>query len=117
MSSLFQIGDVGAGKVGDGCGGLKPLVKLIKHGLFPIIQLGIPIVLIVLGTIDLGKAVIASNEDDIKKAQSTLVKRAIYAVAIFFITTIVTVLMGIVAKGADKKEVKTNDWATCWNKA
>ena len=110
MSELFQIG---AG-VNGSCRGLAPIVKLIKNGLFPIIQIGIPIVLIALGTVDLGKAVIASNEEAIKKAQSMLVKRAIYAVAIFFVATIVTVLMGVVAKGAGTKT--TSSWANCWDR-
>ena len=56
MLDLFQIGAI------DSCNGLLPLVKVIKKGLFPIVQLGIPILLIVLGTFDLGKAVISSEE-------------------------------------------------------
>lgn len=113
MSNLFQIGDVG--NAGDSCGGLGPIVTLIKRGVFPIVQIGIPIILVVLGTIDLGKAVIASDDKKIKEAQSMLIKRAIYAVAIFFVTTIVTVLMSIVASGADETEVTTDSWAGCWN--
>lgn len=113
MSNLFQIGVVG--KADKNCGGLKPVVQLIKKGVIPIVQIGIPIILIVLGTVDLGKAVIASDEKAVKSAQSMLIKRAIYAVAIFFITTIVTLLMSIVASGADSSEAKTNLWAKCWN--
>ena len=105
MSELFQIGD--------NCKGLGPIVKLVKKGLIPIVQLGIPIILIALGTIDLGKAVIASNEEAIKKAQSMLIKRAIYAVAIFFIVTIVTVVMGVVATGAESS-TKPDSWSNCW---
>ena len=59
MANLFQIGAI------DSCGGLLPIVKVIRKGLFPIIQLGIPILLILLGTIDLGKAVISSDEKEI----------------------------------------------------
>ena len=50
----------------DACGGLLPIVKVIRQGLFPLFQIGIPIVLIIYGTIDLGKAVIASDEKEIK---------------------------------------------------
>lgn len=113
MGSLFQVGVVG--KADKKCGGLKPVVQLVKKGLVPIVQIGIPIILIVLGTIDLGKAVIASDEKAVKAAQSMLIKRAIYAVAIFFITTIVTLLMSVVASGADKSEANTSGWAQCWN--
>ena len=40
MTNLFQNGAI------DSCNGLWPIVKVIRKGLFPIIQLGIPILLI-----------------------------------------------------------------------
>lgn len=104
MSNLVQIGD--------SCRGLGPIVSVIRNGLFPIVQLGIPILLIIFGTIDLGKAVIASDEKDVKAAQSRLIKRFIYAALIFFVVTLVSVLMNIVATGA---EGDTNSWRSCWN--
>ena len=48
----------------DSCGGLLPIVRLIRKGVFPLVQIGIPILLIVFGTIDLGKAVISSEEKE-----------------------------------------------------
>lgn len=115
MSNLFQIGVVG--NQDSECGGLKPIVRLIKKGVFPVVQIGIPIILIVLGTIDLGKAVISSDEKEVKQAQSRLIKRCIYAVAVFFITTIVTLLMSLVGTGASggDGEANTTSWASCWN--
>ena len=44
----------------------------------------VPIIVIGLGTLDLVKAVTASNEDKMKKAQQTLFKRILIGVAIFF---------------------------------
>ncbi len=111
MSNLFQIGLKNADK---SCEGLGPIVRLIKKGVFPLIQIGIPILLIVFGTIDLGKAVISSDDKEIKAAQGRLIKRCIYAAAVFFVTTLVTLLMNIVAKGADESENNTTSWATCW---
>ena len=95
----------------DACGGLLPIVKVVRNGLMPIVQIGIPIVLIIFGTIDLGKAVIASDEKEIKAAQTRLIKRFIYAAVIFFIVTLVSVLMNIVAKGSDEN---TQSWSACW---
>jgi len=108
MANLFQIGAI------DSCNGLLPIVKVIRKGLFPIIQLGIPILLILLGTIDLGKAVISSDEKEIKAAQSRLIKRFIYAALVFFVVTLVTVLMNIVATGS---EDDTTSWKNCWDSA
>ena len=55
----------------DTCDTLAPLINLIKHGIIPLIQIGIPIILIILGMLDLGKAVIASKEDEIKKGMDS----------------------------------------------
>ena len=98
------------------CAELDPLVRIIKHGLFPIVQIGIPILLIVFATIDLGKAVMANKDDKIKEAQSMLIKRAIYAAAIFFVVTLVTIVMNLVAKSEDDniENGATTSWQKCW---
>ena len=100
------------------CTDLAPILKLVKHGLIPILQIGIPIILIVLGMIDLGKAVMAGKEDEMKKAQSALLKRCIYAVAVFFVVTIVTLIFNLFAtSGATDGEdgIKgTASWSDCW---
>ena len=94
------------------CHGLDPIVKIIKKGIMPILQVIIPIGLILMGTIDLGKAVIASDEKEIKEAQSKLIKRFIYAAIVFLMVTLVSLVMGVVATGADN----TSLWWTCWSK-
>lgn len=97
------------------CEGLAPLIKLVKHGLIPILQIGIPIILIVLGMIDLGKAVMAGKEDEMKKAQSALIKRCLYAVAVFFVVTIVTLIFNLFAVSGAADDIKgTTSWSDCW---
>ena len=109
MSNLFQIA-VGT----DACGGLLAIVKIIRKGIMPIVQIFIPILLIVFGTVDLGKAVISSDEKEVKQAQSRLIKRCIYAVAIFLVVTLVTVIMNIVAVGVSDG---TGSWSEWWSAA
>ncbi len=99
----------------DTCSDLAPIIKLLKHGVIPIIQIGIPIILIILGMLDLGKAVVASKEDEIKTAQKLLVKRCIYALAIFFVITIVRVVFGLLAS-TDDSSINNQSWSTCWDK-
>lgn len=99
----------------DPCHGIGFLVNLIRNGLFPILQIGIPIILIVLGTIDLGKAVISSDEKEVKAAQGRLLKRCIYAVAVFFIVTIVSLLFNLIANVASEDVENATGWAACWN--
>lgn len=105
MVNLFQILD--------NCNGVGPVVSLIKNGVFPIIQIGIPILLILMGTIDLGKAVVSNDDKEIKGATSKLIKRAIMAVAVFFVVTLVSVVMGWLSNAGG--DVKESNWKSCWN--
>ena len=89
----------------DYCTELGPIVTLAKN-VVKLFQWGIPMVLIIFGMLDLGKAVIAGKEDEMKKAQGTLIKRVIYAVAVFLVVTIVSFAMGLVG---------STDWKNCWN--
>lgn len=61
-----------------------------------ILKIGIPIILIVLGMVDLGKAVISSDDKAISKAVGTLTKRFIAAVIIFFVPSIVSAVFKMV---------------------
>lgn len=109
MLDLFQIAI-------NYCDSLLPLVKVV-HTIFNIIQWGIPVLLILFGTIDLGKAVISSDDKEVKAAQSRLIKRCIYAVAVFFIVILVELLMDVVSDSLNKDEDKGGSWIKCWNKA
>ena len=110
MTNLFQIMDE--------CGGILPILRFIRKGIFPIIQIGIPILLILMGTIDLGKAVMSNDDKEIKGATGKLIKRAIAAVAVFFVVTLVSVVFGWLGK-TDSSDVNANsgDWWTCWRDA
>lgn len=99
----------------DYCKGIGPVVHLLRDGIMPIFQIGIPILLIIFGSIDLGKAVMSSDDKEIKGATSKLIKRVIMAVAIFFIPFIVTLVMDIVAGSVDVEDGA--NWAKCWSKA
>ena len=92
------------------CDTLRPIIDIIKSVL-TIIKIGIPIILILMGTIDLGKAVLASDDKAIKESTSKLVKRIIAAVAVFFVATIVELIMTILSKS----EVGgAGSWMSCW---
>ena len=77
------------------CDTLRPVIRLIKFGVIPLIQAGIIVVLIVLLIIDLGKAVTAGKEDEIKSAQKLAIKRLIYAVVVFLVPWIVNIAFGL----------------------
>ena len=91
------------------CDQIMPIIRIVRDGVLPIFQWGIPIILIVLGTIDLGKAVIASKEEEIKKAQQMFIKRLIYAVAVFFVVTIVSLVFGLFSETKDSNLTNVAD--------
>lgn len=96
---------------------LQPIFRFIRYGIYPIIQIGIPIILIIMGSIDLGKAVLSSDDKEIKGATSRLIKRAIAAVAVFFVSTIVSLLMGMFSSANTGVETSTEgsgSWTDCW---
>lgn len=62
-----------------------------------IIKIAIPIILIIFGMLDLGKAVMASKEDEIKKGQQTFIKRLVAAVLVFFVIQIVQIVVKFVS--------------------
>lgn len=84
---------------------LLVIINLLKTAV-NLLQILIPIGLIVFGLIDLGKAVIASKEDEMKKAQGNLIKRVMYAVLVFLVVTIVSFVMGMVG---------STEWKECWH--
>lgn len=100
------------------CTGLYPFIKLVKIFL-KLLKFVIPFALILFGTIDFAKAVIANKEDDMKKSQSIFIKRVIYAVAFFFVTTVVTLVMHMVSdskpKDASGNVLDVNSWYQCWD--
>lgn len=83
------------------CGG----TNLIFSGTFPylvstvvtIIKIAVPILLIIFGMLDLGKAVVAAKEDEIKKGQQTFIKRAIAAAIVFFVIQVVQIIVRFIS--------------------
>ena len=98
---------------GGACEGLGPIIRIVKKGILKYICILIPIALILVGVFDLGKAVIASDEKEVKAAQSRLIKRVIYAIVVFLVPQLVSLIMGIVSIGVN--DGSTENWATCWN--
>lgn len=96
----------------DGCStkyaSLEPVFYLLKN-VINLIKIFVPILLVLFGTLDLAKAVIAGKEEEMKKSQSVLIKRIIYGVAVFLVVTLVQFVMGFIGKG--------NEWYQCWDEA
>ena len=69
-----------------------------------VFKIVIPLLLIIFGMIDLGKAVVASDEKAIKNATNSIIKRLIAAVVIFFIPTMVAAVFSLISNFNKEKE-------------
>ena len=74
-----------------------------------VFKIVIPILLIIWGMLDLGRAVVASKDDEIKKATKSLAYRAVAGVIIFFLPTIDGLVMGFICSFGEVEE----DWDIC----
>lgn len=100
------------GKVFDICNSKGVLRTLnIVHVAITIMKIIAPLILIIVGTVALGKASIAGDDKAIKDATSALIKKSIIAVVIFilpFIAEFIISLVGDKAAGSQK-----NDFPYC----
>jgi len=105
------MGDVQPGVEGIGfCANTANVWQIVGYALL-VFKIVIPILLIIWGMLDLGKAVIAAKDDEIKKATKSLAFRAISAVVIFFIPTIVGMLLGLISNFSSSGAKA--DWDDC----
>jgi len=101
-----------------GCSSVLPGVKIdtkipnTVSSIILIIKIVVPILLVVLGSMDLVKAMVAQKEDEIKKGQHILIKRLITGALVFFVITIVQFVISFVA-GSDEKQ-GTWDCVNCF---
>ena len=67
-----------------------------------VIKIVVPVLLVIFGMIDLVKGVIASKEDEMKKGQQMFIKRLISGALVFFVVTIVQLIISFVSDEDDE---------------
>jgi len=67
------------------------------HTIIVVIKIAVPVLLVIFGMLDLFKGITAQKEDEIKKGQNLFIKRLISAAIIFFVISIVQLLVSFVA--------------------
>lgn len=72
----------------------EKMINLLQD-LFTWIKIVVPLLVLTLIIIDMVKAVLAGNEDQMKKAQSAAIKRLIIGVALFFLPNLVNLILEI----------------------
>jgi hypothetical protein len=82
------------------CGGIKNIparVPGFTSMLIDVVQVVVPIILVIMGVIDLLKAVSGQKEDEIQKGRQVLFKRLIMGFLIFMITSMVKLIVNFAA--------------------
>ena len=83
---------------------IPPSIPKIIHIIYLVIQIAVPVVLVIFGSLDLFKGLYSQKDDEIKKGQQTFVKRLIAAAIVFFVFMIVKLFVGAVAD-SDKNQI------------
>ena len=66
-----------------------------------------PIILVIVGSIDLVKGMMSQQEDEIKKGQKIFVKRLIAAACMFLIVVVVKLMISIVADSTNNQNISS----------
>ena len=88
----------------------------LVHLIINIIKVGAPVLLIVLGMMDMAKGVMAQKEDEIKKAQGLFVKRLIAGVLVFLVFVVVELVFSLLAGATDEDNENIWDCVECFVK-
>lgn len=70
-------------------------IRYMINEILGAVRIIVPILIILLGMLDFGKAVLAGKQDNMKKAQSDFIKRLIAGVIVFLVPALVDIIMGL----------------------
>ncbi len=99
------------------CCNMKPFLNILRI-VIRLLQFSVPLILLVLGTVDMIKAVASNDEKTAKNSLDTFIKRLMYGVLVFLVPFLVRLVLNIInnniLKGSD---VDSMNWLGCWNEA
>ena len=72
----------------------EELISVLQD-IYRAIQIAVPILVILLCSVDIVRAVVAQDEKDMQAAQAKAIKRVIIGLAIFFVPLIIDVLLDL----------------------
>lgn len=96
------------------CSGTSEILSLAGWAL-TIFKIVIPLLIIALGLIDLGKAAVSSKPEEIKKSAQGLVWRLVGGILIFFVPSIIMLVFGFIGRFSDAQNgLGANEWNICY---
>ena len=81
------------------CWCMQAAVADITSFSYGFLRIGGPVLLIILGAIDLGKAIVATDESGIKKAKKKLINKFAAAASIFLVLSVIQMIVNITGGG------------------
>jgi len=108
LTMLFPVINVSAVSCGNVTDIPRKLPELTNFAV-TLLQIAVPVILVIMGSVDLLKSVTSQKEDEIKKGQKIFVKRLVVAAIIFFVVVIVKFLISIVADASSTNIIECMD--------
>ena len=71
-------------------------LQFLKTSVFKPIHIAVPVILVVLTTMDFAKSVFSNEKDGMEKAKKNFIRRAIVAVILFFIPNILEIVFDLI---------------------
>lgn len=87
-------------------------IPQVVSTIITVIKIVVPVLLVIFGMLDLMKGVTAGKDDEIKKGQQIFIKRLISGALVFFVVTIVQLIISFVA--TDEEEANMMTCAKCF---
>ena len=106
MGNLMLFGDLTI------CYDVSEVLQLVGT-ILTILKIAIPLIIIILGIIDLAKAITSSKPEEIKKSATSLLWRFIGAVFIFFLPAIVMAMFKLLGPWHTAED--ETDYEICYN--
>ncbi len=94
------------------CTGLKSTFKIVGE-IVRLVKIIVPIVLIVIGIMDLFKAITGGKDDNLKKSLISLMTRVIAGVIIFFVPAIIEFVFSLIDNWVNNYENSYKECITC----
>ena len=102
------------------CGNVKGIpigVAILSRNVVKTIKFLVPVILIVLGIVDMLRATTANDEKVMKEATGKFIRRIIAAVLVFFVISLLTFIINLIAKAAresrNSDELSTSSISEC----
>lgn len=89
--------------------GIPAKIPEIVSDFVNILMVAVPVILIIMGSIDLVKGIMSQKDDEIKKGRQIFVKRLIAGAMVFFVVVVVKLIVSVVSNNSNTNIVECID--------